>query len=472
MELDDVDLDALAVVIGLGDAGVLGRHAEAAAPGVGALRLAGRARGLGHDEVAGAVMQVHQIEQVDIGLDERVVAADAAVRPAISHKGGRVGRAHDHILHVTGVHDEAAAGVAKVAHGQARALEQVDRRLEEGALGHRDAQRALPRRLLCHDHARSARLAEHLLQTLQREGETAGRDTGTTELVKHGVVAAARCERGGDAIHVGLEDQPRVVIERIDNREIEGQVAICEQIREARGEVAQLSSAACILRNTSIRQQPVDLVDDLDAARQTRQLAERPRRLPTDRTRRLALGDDLVERNVVRDMHDGTHPTGELLVGRTGIEQGVQGNDRAADDLPVRDARRVERCREQARNLSFRRRSVLADQLDTQLGELAGLAAQVGLLADHRRLVAQAQRQVAIGEARRDHTGNRKRDVGAHDQQLVIIKKLEGSVVQRRTALEHIAILHERRLDREVAVLGKAHLHRLRDALALQRLPG
>ena len=100
------------------------------------------------------------------------------------------------------------------------------------------------------------------------------------------------------------------------------------------------------------------------------------------------------------------------------------------------------------------------------------MAAQVGLLAHHRCLVAQAQRQVAIGKARRDHTGNRKRDVGTHDQQLVIIEKLEGSVVQRRAALEHVAVLHERRLDREVAVLGKAHLHRLRDALALQRFPG
>ena len=90
------------------------------------------------------------------------------------HEGRRVLGAHDHVLDALLTDDEAASHLGELAHGQARRAEQPDRVLEERALGHGDAQGTLGERGLGGNHARLALFAQHFLQALEREHETAG----------------------------------------------------------------------------------------------------------------------------------------------------------------------------------------------------------------------------------------------------------------------------------------------------------
>ena len=221
VQLDDVHLLADTVVIGARDARVLGGHAHGAAPGIGSLCRAHAVRGLCHHKAAAAKAQVNELDEVDVGLDDGVAAADAAVRAAVGHESGGILRAHDDVIDVARRHDQPAAGVGELVDGQARCLEQLDRVTEEPSLGHRDAQRALRHAHARRHHAALALLAQDLLQTLEREHESAGSHAGEAIVREHRVVAATRGDRRGDALGIALEDDTRVVVEGVHHREVE-----------------------------------------------------------------------------------------------------------------------------------------------------------------------------------------------------------------------------------------------------------
>ena len=71
--------------------------------------------------------------------------------------------------------------------------------------------------------------------------------------------------------------------------------------------------------------------------------------------------------------------------------------------------------------------SLLGDKLHPELRELAGLAAQARLLANHRGAVAQARRQVSCPQTPGNEARHGKREVRAeHEQRLIGVKELEG----------------------------------------------
>ena len=135
MQRNDVGVYAALGIPGARDARVLGGHAKRAAAGIVALSLAGAPCGLCLDKGAQTVSQVDQLQQVEIGLDERVPTADAAIGTTAAHKGGRVAGAHDNKLdisdralagtRVAAAHDEVTTGVAQLRDVQARSLEHV-----------------------------------------------------------------------------------------------------------------------------------------------------------------------------------------------------------------------------------------------------------------------------------------------------------------------------------------------------------
>ena len=77
----------------------------------------------------------------------------------------------------------------------------------------------------------------------------------------------------------------------------------------------------------------------------------------------------------------------------------VRGTTEPKDHAPVRHLERAERLGEQAHDLEPGGGAVLLDELDAELRELAGLAAQARLLAHDRRVVAEARQ--AGGRRRR-----------------------------------------------------------------------
>ena len=177
------------------------------------------------------------MQQVEIGLDERVPTADAAIGTTAAHKGGRVAGAHDDKLDIadrtlTGVcvaaaHDEVTTRIAQLRDIQARSLEHVERVGLERALGHGDAQRTLgdtARGVIAIGSGVLGRGARGL-QTLERKGKARRRhlDTVAKRTGKDGVVASARTDRIGQAAGIGLKDQTRVVIKRVHDGEVEGQ---------------------------------------------------------------------------------------------------------------------------------------------------------------------------------------------------------------------------------------------------------
>ena len=69
---------------------------------------AGRILGLGDDEPAAAESEIHELHHLEAGLDEHVLAADAAVGAAVGDVDGDVGGLADDVLGVRGRDDERA----------------------------------------------------------------------------------------------------------------------------------------------------------------------------------------------------------------------------------------------------------------------------------------------------------------------------------------------------------------------------
>ena len=94
-------------------------------------------------------------------------------------------------------------------------------------------------------------------------------------------------------------------------------------------------------------------------------------------------------------------------------------------------------------------------------------------LANHRRLIAQAQRQIGRAHASRNQTNDRQRVVGTdHQQATVVIKELKRRVCNAAALLERALVLEQRCLDRKVMMLPEAALHRTCDLLARLSLLG
>ena len=112
-------------------------------------------------------------------------------------------------------------------------------------------------------------------------------------------------------------------------------------------------------------------------------------------------------------------------------------------------------------NLDIARGVARADKLKAQLRKLTRAAGIALTLANHRRLVAQAQRQIGRAHAGRNQAHDRQRVVGTdHQQAAVIIKELKRRVRNAAAFLERALVLEQRRLDRKVMMLPEAALHR------------
>ena len=94
-------------------------------------------------------------------------------------------------------------------------------------------------------------------------------------------------------------------------------------------------------------------------------------------------------------------------------------------------------------------------------------------LTNHRRLIAQAQRQVGRAHTGRDQAHDGQRVIGAnHQQATIVVKELERRIRDAAALLERTLVLEQRRLNRKVMMLPEAALHRQRNLLARLSLLG
>ena len=301
--------------------------------------------------------------------------------------------------------------------GQARPLEQGDRVREERPLGDRDAQGTLGDAHARRDDARPSLLAEHLLQPLEAHREAAGRHPLAAEVVEDGVVAAARGEGGRDALRVALEDDARVVVEGVDDREVEAEPPLPHEDRAARDELAELLGATLARLDAGRPQELVDAVDDRDVAVQARHLVQGA---PLSVREPLRGVHVLVEGDEVGLVDVAEHAPGELVGDVAGGQQRGQRADRPADDPPVGDVQPGEDLGEELDHLGLRALAAAAHELDAELGELARLPLERGLLAHHGSGVPEAAGQLVARDPRCHQARDGQREVGAQHQQAAV----------------------------------------------------
>ena len=124
-------------------------------------------------------------------------------------------------------------------------------------------------------------------------------------------------------------------------------------------------------------------------------------------------------------------------------------------------------------NLDIARGVARGDELKAQLRKLTRAAGIALALANHRCLVAQAQRQIGRAHAGRNQAHDRQRVVGTdHQQTPIIVKELKRRVRNAATFLERTLVLEQRRFNRQIMMLPKAALHRTCDLLACLSLLG
>lgn len=280
----------------------------------------------------------------------------------MAHEGRRVLGAHDDVLHVAGRDDELAAGVGELLGGQAHRLEDAQGVLEQGPLGHGDAQRAGGHAHARRHHAGVAGLAQNLLEALQREGKAAGGKAGAAEVCQDGVVAAAGGQAPGDALRVGLEDDAGVVVEGIDDGEVKARAAVVKEVTELGHERAELLAAALCHGHVGFGQQSVDLVDDLEAAVHARDGVQGANGGGLERGGGV---HELVEGDEVGVVHQGKDPLAEVGRGGAVGQQGRQGRDRAKDHAPGGNAQLGQDLGEKVHDLDLRRRAPSAPTSST-----------------------------------------------------------------------------------------------------------
>ena len=362
-----------------------------------------------------------------------------------------------------------AAGIAQLRDIQARGLEHVERVGLERTLGHGDAQRALgatAHGVIAIGGGVLGRGARGL-QALERKGKARRRhlDAVAERAGKDGVVATARADRIGQATRVGLKDQAGVVIEGIHDGEVEGQhlsVLGSQTLNKS-------TQLACERRDdTGRRQQRVHAVEHLGAAMQARQLAN-------GGLHGLGLGAFRhagIEAHKVVGVH-ATQRLGSQLAILACREQLLKRAHATCDNARIGQCELMHSFGHERHNLDIARGIARADKLKAQLGELTRAAGIALALANHRRLVAQAKRQVGRAHAGRDQAYDGQRVIGTdHQQTAVVIEKLERRVRDAAAFLERTLVLEQRRLNRKVMMLPEAALHRQRNLLARLSLLG
>lgn len=305
------------------------------------------------------------------------------------------------------------------------------------------------------------------LQALERKGEARRRhlDAVAKCAGKDGVVASARTDRIGQAAGIGLKDQARVVIKRVHDGEVEGQhLGVLGS--QALDQGAQLARER--RDNARRRQQRVDAVEYLGAAVQARQLANGS----LDGLGLGACRHTGIEAHKVVGVH-ATQCLGSQFAIPTGREQLLKRTHTTCDNARIGQCQLAHGLGHQRDDLDIARGIARTDKLKAQLRKLTRATGIALALADHRRLVAQAQWQIGCAHAGRNQAHDRQRVVGTdHQQAAVVIEELKRRVRNAAALLERTLVLEQRRLDRQVMMLPKAALHRTCDLLARLSLLG
>ena len=305
------------------------------------------------------------------------------------------------------------------------------------------------------------------LQTLERKGEARRRhlDAVAERAGKDRVVATARAHRIGQATGIGLKDQARVVIERVHDGEVERQhlgVLGSQTINQGTEFARQRRD------NTGSRQQRIHAIEHFGPTMQARQFAD-------GGLNGIGLGACRhagIEAHKVVGVH-AAQSLGSQLAILARREQLLKRAHATCDNARIGQRQLANGLGHQRDDLDIARGIARADELKTQLGKLTRTAGIALAFANHRRLIAQAQRQVGRAHAGRDQTHDRQRIVGTnHQQAAVIVKKLKRRVRDTAALLERALVLEQRRLNRQIMMLPKAALHRQRDLLARLSLLG
>jgi len=421
-------------------------------------RALGGTLGLGHDEAAGAEAQVHELDDVGLGLEQRVLAADAAIGRARFHEHRGVRGPHDDVVDTGVADDERAARVVEAGHVQAGARERLDGVGVERALRHGDAQRALGRRLL------SGRGLHGLFQV---EREARGRAVGAVGCEQL-VVAAAAADGAAEAGRKRLEHDARVVVERAHDREVHD-----DAVRQAaaRDELERLLERVERIGATERSHELARLAHRLAAASDAGQRADNRRELRAFRLRAVA---ELVDRHEV-GLVERLEQLGLPRLG--GARRGQQRAEHAHGcerQLEVGHARHLERLGEEADDLGvgFHARGV--DAFDADLLLLAHVGAQLAFgLAEDALHVAEAERPARVAQARRAHARHLQRHVGAHGDEVARgVEELERRGRHAPARLHDGHALERGRLDGHVAPAREQVGDAPRDALARHGLVG
>ena len=269
------------------------------------------------------------------------------------------------------------------------------------------------------------------LQTLERKGEARRRhlDAVAERAGKDGVVAAARAHRIGQATGVGLKDQARVVIKRVHDGEVERQhLGVLGS--QALDQGTQLARKR---RDNARRlQQRVHAVEYLGTAVQTRQLANGG----LDGIGLDAYRHAGIEAHKVVGMHAAQGLGGQLTI-LARRKQLLKRTHATCDNARIGQCQLAHGLGHERDNLDIARGIARTDKLKTQLRKLTRAAGIALALADHRRLIAQAQRQIGRAHASRNQTNDRQRVVGTdHQQATIIVKELKRRVRNAAALLE------------------------------------
>ena len=378
--------------------------------------------------------------------------------------------AHYDVLVVTVANDEFASQVAKAVRGQAGRLQYAHRILEERALRHGDPQWSLREAHIRTHDAAFALLSQYLLQSLQGEGEAAGRDVRPTEVREHGIIAATRSYRGGYSLGVALEDDARIVVEGVSDREVEGEPPLLGEVRKRRDERAKLARPPLGRRDASGVEKRVGLLDHAGVAGKA---GNSPQRLAHGLVE-LGRVDKLVQAHEVGLVSEPERPFLELARRGATVEQRLQGRDGSADDAPCRRLERVERLGKKRDDLCLGKvaiDAIRAEVLDAKLRELTRLALERRLLAHDRSGVAQAKRKVVRTRPGGNHARYGKRQVGPHHEEAAVaVEELKRRVLKLPSKREQVPILYEGHLDRQIPMSREALANRARNALSRERL--
>ena len=361
------------------------------------------------------------------------------------------------------------AGVTQLRDVQARGLKYVERVGLERALGHGNAKRTLGATAHGVVAIGSGVLdrSSRGFQTLERKGKARRRhlDAVAERTGKDGVVATARAHRIGQATGIGLKNQARVVIKRVHDGEVEGQHlgVLGSQAIDQGTHLARKRRD-----NARRRQQRVDAIEHLGTTVQARQLANGG----LDGLGLGACRHAGIEAHKVVGVHAAQRLGSQLAIFAR-RKQFFKRTHAARDNARIGQCQLAHSLRHQRDDLDIARGIAHTDKLKTQLRKLTRAAGIALALANHRRLVAKAQRQIGRAHAGRNQAHDRQRVVGTdHQQAAVIIKELKRGVRNAATLLERALVLEQRRLDRQVMMLPKAALHRTCDLLARLSLLG